>query len=125
MKNGKYQKQDIVALRKSIKHWKKDNVGKEEPGDITTSAGACALCTIYSNFSVWINECGGCPIEHKTGVSGCGKTPYEKAERLLQQWIRKDEKPKGFEKAVAAEIAFLEELLKEAEEQFAKKKVKK
>ena len=115
MKNGKYQKQDIVALRKSIKHWKKDNVGKKDPDDLNIGAMACALCKLYDDV-----PCSRCPIGDKRGNPGCANTPHDLVGDLLADWEETGKKPKHLEQAVAAEIAFLEGLLKEAEAQFKK-----
>ena len=123
MRNGKYQKQDIAALRKSIKHWKKDNVGKQHPSDIKTGPDECALCVLYTELNDDIEDnrdCEGCPVYHKTGEQGCVDSPYTTVAHLQNVWKVTREKPEKLEEAVAAEITFLEELLKEAEAQFKK-----
>ena len=118
MKNGEYQKQDIVALRKCIRHWKEDNVGEEHRGNIDLGPTNCALCELYTEGA--LRGCEDCPVCHKTGAECCVDSPYTKVSDLMAGWRNTRKKPKDFEKAVAAEIAFLEGLLKEAEAQFKK-----
>lgn len=55
----------IEALKKSIEKW--ENIAYH--GGVDEHADNCALCQEYSS-------CGGCPVEKKTGHSGCSCTPY-------------------------------------------------
>ena len=62
------------ALEASILHWK-GNAAAESLDDVNIKSSACALCQMFPL------ECDGCPIMEKTGMEGCGRSPYHKAWR--------------------------------------------
>ncbi len=122
MRNGKYQKRDITALEKSIKHWKKDNLEAACPEEVRLSSEFCALCYVYTEQKTEVGNCDGCPVSEHTGIAACENTPYYDVCALKREWENSGKKPQRLRNVIKKEIAFLEKLLKEAKAQFAKEK---
>lgn len=118
MKDGKYQAQDIDALKKSINHWIDDNVNKGYHDQISIKDTACSLCALYLEGTLGKPACVGCPVYQKTGKTSCYDTPYGKVASLLTDWEDSGHKPEDFEEAVLNEINFLRNLYDEALSQY-------
>lgn len=90
------------ALELSIEKWEFIAANADKivfDGSIWT----CALCYLFID-----NGCGGCPVQARTGYSGCVNTPY-------QEWANTRIRKSDIEvkKSVAErEIAFLKSLRK-------------
>ncbi|MDE1868192.1 MAG: hypothetical protein KGI08_10855 [Thaumarchaeota archaeon] len=85
-----------------LKEYTKKNKSQPE----WDGSSSCPLCWKYN----WMENdnasigCTGCPIEKKTGKSGCIDTPYENQILLAYDW-------KEYVKAFESEIKFLKSLL--------------
>jgi hypothetical protein len=83
------EKKTLLALRKSIKHWK-DNVRLAQNGeDISISSSACALCglffLVYRESPETTLSCYGCPIFERTKKSYCEGTPYYNVQAIVEE----------------------------------------
>jgi hypothetical protein len=106
----------LNALKASIRHWQ-ENVDAETPDDATTSASACALCAKFIRHTK--GKCYECPIFAQTGETGCGDTPYDFADSMLDEWDTDPEdadKKAAWRAAAQAELDFLKSLLPDSEE---------
>ena len=117
MKNGKYTRQDVVAIIEAIYHWKRDNVRKQAHYEIRIGRNSCSLCKLY--YGPIRKRCCGCPIDYETGYTECCNTPYAQVNELHEVW-EKEPKPRGFERAVQDEIDFLEKMLNKATKDIGK-----
>lgn len=95
----------LEALKGSIEKWRRivyEGASNGGPKD-------CPLCVLFNNRETWFSNkvCVGCPVMEKTGLYGCGGTPYEMLEEC-ENPINSD--PEALEHA-KAELAFLESLL--------------
>lgn len=96
----------LAALNASIKHWE-DNVKADTPSAVSMSPHDCALCEQYYH-----NNCDGCPVSERTGVSRCRRTPYERAQRAWGRWWMGDPTQEAaFRTAPQAMLDFLRSLL--------------
>lgn len=95
------------ALKGSIAKWELiiATIKENKRGVYDGAAETCALCHKYC-LSDPAYRCHGCPIYEKTGKSDCIGTPRDKYVQS-HGW-------KSALKAAEAEVAFLQELLKEA-----------
>ncbi len=91
----------LQALEESIAHWQRLSTYQHKKGEkpVVTQ---CALCNLFVN-------CFPCPVRQRTGVDGCGMTPYGKANSLFNytQHTQSDK----FLKAARKELLFLVSLL--------------
>ena len=101
-----------LALKQSIRKWR-NNAVVTDVENYETGADHCPLCELYL-----MKGCQGCPISEKTGRAFCLDTPYDKAMESKQGWwARRDSSHYSAKARKAAEemVAFLEQLLKEAQ----------
>lgn len=63
-----------LALRGSVEKWDRIIDGKSD--DMGTSN--CPLCRKFHSRYNHKNECEGCPVHTKTGLTNCEGTPYPK-----------------------------------------------
>ena len=63
-----------------LKHWE-ENLAAETPDQADVSIKHCALCRVF-----YSNDCEGCPVRNKTGVSHCVYSPYDIAHNKLYDW---------------------------------------
>ncbi len=98
------------ALDASIEKWRA--IIRGDAGDL--GASNCALCTLFLAGRSEINECWGCPVMMRTGVSGCENSPYVAwAQTFIDgpgdEFPRRADTPERVTLA-EAELAFLESL---------------
>jgi hypothetical protein len=93
-------KQTLGALRGSIQKWKRIVVGT----GIDNGTHNCPLCTLF-----YADDCIGCPVAKKTGLSCCMATPYEAYEKIVP--LGKKSKSIGATAAAKKELQFLQSLL--------------
>lgn len=96
----------LKALKDSIEHWKRDNVGARHPKDRRIGAYSCALCQAFPS-------CFGCPVDEKTWSTSCEGTPYKDAFEAGIRWQKNPtaENKAIFHAAARREVKFLESLL--------------
>ena len=117
-------KRDIEAVERSIVKWK-DNAlllddgakGVERPSARPKfSAGDCPLCNLYNScFNINNKRCDGCPIQEKSGQSGCNDTPYVPCVAHYR-----DDDMSGAAKHAHLEVQFLEDILKDLRSRLSK-----
>lgn len=101
-------KMTLRRLRWSIAHWDRLRTGKLRRGE-APYASNCALCRAYID-----KDCVGCPVSARTGITGCGGTPYHKAESIWSKhaWFGNNGAwSKAFSRAAEKEYQFLVSLL--------------
>jgi len=106
------------ALQASIAHWIRMRDGEriEIDGELEYPTGVhCALCQMFNH-----GGCIGCPVAERTGLSGCGSTPFLLASIA---WIDFGPDSAKFRKAAAKEVAFLESLLDDIRQEYNVKKL--
>ena len=97
-------KQNITAVKASIKHWERMRDNKPQNGEMPTDE-YCPLCLLYFD-----EECEGCPIMSKTDDGRCRGTPYRDAYDAWQDNDGTFSSP-AFKTAAQKEIDFLKSLL--------------
>lgn len=107
--SGEWPTNNIDAIKECIKKFEviKAYLKRGKSVCDTGEAFTCALCHIYFPFyngSHEIESCSPCPIKNKTGLDGCGGTPYEKLRPQDNSFKIED---------VDREIKFIKEVLKE------------
>lgn len=84
---------------------------------------ACPLCRVFFKFGS-LSQCAGCHIYRRTGITGCGGTPYEGVEIAHDYYLSQVAEYRGQgitlselkvafrlrQKAIRKEIEFLESL---------------
>lgn len=80
------------ALDLSIRHWERLYTRKERPRE-RPGAEDCTLCQTFNEHG---NDCRGCPIYEKTGVTVCEDTPFEAAHREWENYAPLGEQPNAF-----------------------------
>ena len=122
-----------TAVLDSIRHWR-ENAEATRPSAASIGADKCALCVKFSYKLYGPAACKECPVYKKTGLAGCGGTPYHEAKGVLTTWkdlarlegkvsadmedflarkIAEAKAKQGFQDAAAKEVRFLESLLLE------------
>jgi hypothetical protein len=94
----------LNALKEVITHWRRLATGKTQRYE-GIGPGNCALCHLFNNAAF---SCVGCPVQQKTGRTGCADTPYRTAEVAYFDYGRNSKK---FRAAARAELEFLKKLL--------------
>lgn len=91
MRKLKMSNRSKVALDKTLKKWK-----TIANGDKVALLIPCSLCKVYNIDKK--EPCRYCPIKIKTGMNGCGNTPFWRFNR----------NSRNYKKQASAEVRFLE-----------------
>jgi len=98
----------IEALIDSIQHWEENLERVQNGGWVDASASSCACCNMFLGLACW-----GCPIFEKTRRRTCRGTPYYD---VLKAEVAKPFSRQDYIAAVQAELDFLNQILKENQE---------
>jgi len=100
-----------VALALCITHW--EHLRDRDPSMHPPYATNCECCTKFRETSLeeW-EDCKECPIRQHTGQPYCRETPYWAAS---EEWDRAEGWSEGFSVLCGMEVAFLEEVLEEGD----------
>jgi hypothetical protein len=90
------------AIRESIKHWEENK--ERNTYDLMYSEISCDSCELCALFTQ--DECQGCPVRLKTGLRGCGGSPWASCQSA---WFNDNQS--DWQSACQAEIDFLRSLL--------------
>lgn len=99
----------LAALKESIAHWERLASGNRHPNEDIV-AKDCALCKLFLGLpdTVLLQDCEGCPVRIKTGVSYCRVSPWADASRAAHKFGLDSEQ---FKEAALVELDFLKSLL--------------
>ena len=112
---AKYDKETIAALQASIEHWQElagSTITPENVTYIKIGVGNCKLCYLFHPW-YWGSEkgkCLGCPVRDKTGLWGCGGTPYMKVSEIKQSFLSYDGSDNAEERILEIKESIQEEL---------------
>lgn len=112
---------DLRLARECVAVWKKkaELVEKGTYGALPLGAHACPLCQKYlESVAEEKDECNGCPIYEDTDKKYCHRTPYGDVVDAWNMAMRHHDTETeearaaqaALQNAIAAEIAYLEEL---------------
>jgi len=100
------------AVEESVRHW--GRILALVPGE-SPEASQCALCKKFDvSLLPCVDEHGeSCPIKERTGVDGCGETPWADANSayIHMRYVQETSWPERQESAIRKELGWVKSFL--------------